>query len=344
MKVAKLYTFDDIRIEDIPIPEVGSNDALIKVKACGICSGDVMPWYIENKAPLVIGHEFCGVVERIGSDLKTTMPLINEGDRLFIHHHAPCLKCKKCLRGDYVQCRTWKESKIYPGGLSEYVLVPEIHLKHDTLLLSDTMTYEDGAMIEPIACVVKSLRRANIQKDDNVVVVGLGVMGLIHVILSRQYLPSRVIGIDRVPFRLKKAMEFGADTVINIEEENAFEMLMEITNRELANVVIVCPNSIEAIKEGISYVGDGGRLVLFTPARPKEKLEIDVNDLYFRDISITTSYSCGPQDTKEAYELIYNGQIVPSHLITHRFPITQVKDAFTLTYKAQDSLKVMINL
>lgn len=344
MKAAKLYTFDDIRIEDIPIPEVSPNDALIRVKACGICSGDVMPWYIEKKAPLVIGHEFSGIVEKIGDDLKNNLPLINEGDRVFVHHHAPCFKCLKCLRGDFVQCKTWKESRIIPGGLSEYILVPDINLKYDTLILSDSMTFEDGAMIEPIACVVKSIRRANIQKGDTVVVIGLGVMGLIHVILCRQYGTRRVIGIDKVPFRLKKALEFGADMVINMDTENPLDALTNITQGELANIVIVCPNTIDAIKEGIRFVGDGGMVVLFTPARPGEKLELDPNELYFRDISITTSYSCGPQDTKEAYELIYNGFITPSHLITHRFSLSEVKDAFNLTYQARDSLKVMVNL
>ncbi|MFQ3574036.1 MAG: zinc-binding dehydrogenase, partial [Thermodesulfovibrionales bacterium] len=177
-----------------------------------------------------------------------------------------------------------------------------------------------------------------------VVVVGLGLMGIIHVILSRQYDPSKVIGIDKVPFRLKKALEFGADAVVNLETENPSDVIRDATNGELANIVIVCPNSIKAIKDSFNYVGDGGRIVLFTPSKPGDRLTIQPNELYFRDISITTSYSCGPEDTKKAYSLIYDGSIIPSRLITHRFTLSEVKEAFHITYRAQDSLKVMINL
>ena len=129
MKVAKLYSFHDIRIEDIPVPEIGPGDALMKTKASGICSGDVMPWYIEKKAPLVLGHEPSGEIVEVGKNVKSFTP----GDRVFVHHHAPCLTCRYCRRGDYVQCETWKNTKIIPGGISEYILIPEINLKNDTL-------------------------------------------------------------------------------------------------------------------------------------------------------------------------------------------------------------------
>lgn len=145
MKVAKLYSFNDIRIEDIPIPEIGPRDALIKTKACGICSGDAMPWYIEKKAPIVLGHEPVGEIVELGNELRRIGESGNRrvGDRVFVHHHAPCLNCKYCRRGDYVQCDTWRNTKIIPGGISEYILIPEINLRNDTLKLPDDMSYED---------------------------------------------------------------------------------------------------------------------------------------------------------------------------------------------------------
>jgi len=102
MKVAKLYSFNDIRIEDIPMPEIGPREALLKTKASGICSGDVMPWYIEKKAPLVLGHEPSGEIVKVGKEVTSFKP----GDRVFTHHHAPCFTCRHCKRGDYVQCDT----------------------------------------------------------------------------------------------------------------------------------------------------------------------------------------------------------------------------------------------
>src|SRR4030067_1193568 len=156
MKVAKLYSFNDIRIEDIPIPEVGPGDALLKTKTSGICSGDVMPWYIEKKAPLVLGHEPSGEIVEVGKNVKSFTP----GDRVFVHHHAPCLACRHCRKGDYVQCETWKNTKIIPGGISEYILIPEINLKNDTLKLPENVSYEDGTLVEPTACVLKGFKRA----------------------------------------------------------------------------------------------------------------------------------------------------------------------------------------
>src|SRR4030043_1889569 len=155
MKVAKLYSFNDIRIEDIPVPKIGPGDALLKTRASGICSGDVMPWYIEKKAPLVLGHEPSGEIVEVGKNVKSLMA----GDRVFVHHHAPCLECRHCRRGDHVQCETWKNTKIIPGGISEYILIPEINLRNDTLKLPDNVSFEDGTLIEPTACVIKGLKR-----------------------------------------------------------------------------------------------------------------------------------------------------------------------------------------
>ena len=159
MRVARLYSFSDIRIEDIPVPEIGPGDALMRTRASGICSGDVMPWYIEKKAPLVLGHEPAGEIVEVGNSVTSFKP----GDRVFTHHHAPCLECRYCRRGDHVQCETWKNTKIIPGGISEYILIPEINLKNDTLKLPDSVSFEDGTLIEPTACVIKGLKRAGLR-------------------------------------------------------------------------------------------------------------------------------------------------------------------------------------
>jgi L-iditol 2-dehydrogenase len=183
LKVARLYSFNDIRIEESPVPDPGPGDALIKTRACGICSGDVMPWYIEKKAPLVLGHEPSGEIVTVGSEVKT----FRKGDRVFTHHHAPCFSCKYCRRGDYVQCATWRSSRIIPGGVSEYILIPAVNLENDTFELPESLSFEDGTLIEPTACAVKGMRRTEIRQGDTVLVIGLGVMGLINLLLAREY-------------------------------------------------------------------------------------------------------------------------------------------------------------
>jgi len=348
MKVARLYSFSDIRIEDIPVPGIGPRDALIRTRACGICSGDIMPWYIEKKAPLVLGHEPAGEIVELGKELLSapcfppgSVPF-SVGDRVFVHHHAPCMECRYCRRGTHVQCETWRSTSIIPGGISEYILIPEINLRNDTLTLPEEMSYEDGTLIEPTACVVKSFTRSAIKKGDTLLVIGLGVMGQIHILLARKSGAGKVIGADRVPFRLNKALEFGADHVIDVSKDDLFESVRVLTDGNMADVVIVGPNSADAMEQGMGVVSRGGTVVLFTPAKPGESLRIDPNSLYFRDISLVTSYSCGPEDTREALALIRGGWVSAERLVTHTFPIEKTAEAFTLTSQAGDSLKSIV--
>lgn len=344
MKVARLYSFGDIRIEEMPIPSPGPGDLLIRTKGCGICSGDVMPWYIEKKAPLVLGHEPAGEVIEIGSELEAEGPPLRRGDRVFVHHHAPCMSCPYCASGDFVQCATWRSTRIIPGGISEFILVPGVNARNDTLPLPASLSYEDGVLIEPAACVVKSLRRAGIRKGSALLVIGLGVMGQMHVLLAREFGASVVIGADLVPFRLGKALEFGADSVIDVTAGDLIKGVHELTGGKMADTVIVGPNSVEAMKQGIGAASRGGTVVLFTPARPGEVLDIDPNELYFKDLHIVTSYSCGPDDTRDALAFIQRGIISAERLVTHRFPIEKTAEAFRITAEAKDSLKCVILL
>ncbi|MBI4823742.1 MAG: alcohol dehydrogenase catalytic domain-containing protein [Nitrospirae bacterium] len=338
MKVAKLYSFDDIRIEDMPVPDIGPKDALLKTKASGICSGDVMKWYIEKKSPLILGHEPSGEIVEVGKEVSS----FKVGDRVFVHHHAPCFTCRLCRRGDYVHCDTWRNSNIIPGGISEYILIPHINLENDTLSLPNNLSYEDGVLIEPLACIVKGLRRARLRHGDTVAVIGLGFMGILNGITAKRYGGGKVIGADTVPYRLNKAMELGFDYVIDVSKSALKDRLKDITSEEMAHLVIVGPNTVEELKEGISCSAKGGSVLMFTPVKPDETLTLKPNELYFNDISIITSYSCGPNDTADSLELIASGIVRAERLITHRFPIQDVKKAYRLTEEARESLKCII--
>ncbi|MBA4372428.1 MAG: sorbitol dehydrogenase [Thermodesulfovibrio sp.] len=338
MKVARLYSYHDIRVEEMPAPEAGPGEALVRTKACGICSGDVMPWYIERKAPLVLGHEPAGEVVQVGKGVTS----FQKGDRVFMHHHAPCRICRFCLRGDYVQCSTWKSSLIFPGGVSEYIRVPEVNLQNDTLRLEAAISFEDATLIEPAACVVKGLSRAGLRGGDTVLIMGLGVMGMLNLLISRAYGAGRIICADRVRFRLDWAGKLGADELIDVSTETLYDGLSRITQGDMAELVIVGPNSAVAMLQGIQCVRPGGTVLLFTPAQPGENLLLDPNYLYFRDINLVTSYSCGPGDTAEAFGLVKKGIVRAEHVVTHRFPIEQTAEAFRLTAAAGDSLKSLI--
>lgn len=338
MKAAVLYSFSDIRIEDVPVPAIGPGEALVRVRASGICSGDVMPWYIEKKAPLVLGHEPAGEIVAVGEGVHG----FATGNRVFVHHHAPCMKCSYCRKGDHVQCETWRNSRIDPGGIAEYMRVPAVNLMHDTLHLPASVSFNEAVFVEPLACVVKGLRRIRIRPGDTALVIGMGVMGQLHIPALASMGVTRIIAADKVPFRLRKALELGADDVIDVSRINIFDRLSEITTGKMADLVIVGPASAAAMETGLSCVAPGGTVLFFSPAVPGEKLAIDPNALYFRDISVVTSYSCGPEDTRRSLELIRSKAVPVESLITHVFPIERTAEAYRLTASGGDSLKTVI--
>ena len=337
MKTAVLYSFNDIRIEERPVPEIGTGEALVRMRACGICSGDVMPWYIEKKAPLVLGHEPAGEIAALGEGATG----FKVGDMVFVHHHAPCMRCAHCKKGDYVMCDTWRSTKIEPGGLAEYIRVPATNLRNDTLVLPEKVGFLGGTLVEPLACVVKGVRRMGIRRGDKVLVLGLGVMGMLFVILARRY-GADVIGADMVPYRLQKALELGAADVVDMTGEGARQKIMELTGGKGSDRVVIGPGNIKAMEQGISCAGPGSTVLFFTPTPPDDALIINQNRLYFDEVTLVQSYSCGPNDTLEALSLLNDGVIPIEKIITHQFPLEQAAEAFRLTARAQESLKAVI--
>jgi L-iditol 2-dehydrogenase len=336
MQVARLYDFGDIRIEESARPAVGDSDILVRARACGICSGDIMPWYLKRKAPLVLGHEPVGIVEQAGAAVRG----FKTGDRVFVHHHAPCFQCAACRRGEYVQCATWRATNIVPGGMAEFFLVSAAN-QRDTLRLPDSVTDADGVLIEPAACVVKSLKRSGLKAGESILIIGLGIMGMMHVKLARELGAGTIIGADLFPSRAKRALELGADRAIVVEGDNLVEQMREITNGAMADVVIVGPGTPRAIATGIAAAGKGATVVQFTSTPPDDELTIKPYDLYFNETRLVPSYSCGPDETREALSLVERGVINAAELVTHSFPLAQITEAFATAQKPE-ALKVIV--
>lgn len=336
MQVARLYDFGDIRVEESARPEVGPTDILVRASACGICSGDIMPWYIKRKAPLVLGHEPVGIVEAAGASVRD----FKHGDRVFVHHHAPCFQCAACRRGEYVQCPTWRATNISPGGMAEFFLVSAEN-QRDTLMLPDSLGDADGVLIEPAACVVKSLRRSGLKPGETILIIGLGIMGMMHVKLARHLGAGMIIGADLFHSRASRAVELGADKGIVVAGNNLIPQVREITKGAMADVVIVGPGTSKAISAGIAASGKGATVVQFTATPPDDELLVKPHDLYFNETRLVPSYSCGPEETREALALVEHGVINARDLVTHSFPLTQITEAFATAQKPE-SLKVIV--
>jgi L-iditol 2-dehydrogenase len=310
MRAAVLYDVDDIRIEQRPVPQIGPGELLVHTRASGICTGDVMAWYVRRKAPLVLGHEPSGVVAAIGDGVTD----FRVGDRVFVHHHAPCFECEMCARGDYVQCTTWRRTSIDPGGLAEYFRVPRENLG-DTLRLPQSVPFTDGSLVEPLACVVKSLRRSALQPRQRLYIIGLGVMGLMHALVA-QSMGVDVTGSDFLENRRTFAKTLGVNAVHPDE------------NFSGAGVVICGPGSPDALRDAFAAVAPGGTVVMFTPLEPGVPFTFDPNDLYFRDVKLVTSYSCGPEDTREALSLIERGVVTAQRLGATEYPLEEAAAAY----------------
>lgn len=310
MRAAVLYDVDDIRIEERDVPEIGAGELLVHTRASGICTGDVMAWYVRRKAPLVLGHEPAGVVAAVGEGVTEFAP----GDRVFVHHHAPCFSCRSCERGDYVQCATWRKTSIDPGGLAEYFRVPKENVR-DTLRLPQDLPFADGSLVEPLACVMKSIRRSGVRSGDTIYVIGLGVMGLMHA-LAAQDLGAVVAGSDFLEERRGRAAALGVHAV---HPDQGFTG---------ADVVICGPGSPEALRNAFAAVAPGGTVVMFTPLEPGVPFTFDPNDLYFRDVKLVTSYSCGPQDTREALAVLARGIVTAQRLGATFYPLEEAAAAY----------------
>src|SRR5690554_6255307 len=245
MRVARLYRWGDVRIEEMPVPRPGRGEALVRIEACGVCGTDALVWYVERKAPAVLGYEPAGVVVAVGHGVESVRP----GDRVFVHHHAPCMECAECRRGLWSSCATWRATSLDPGAFAEYVRVPAINLERDTLVLPDAMSFDQAVFIEPLATCIRAVRRqGRLEPGDAVLVIGLGSMGLLMLSTARAYGAGTVLGSDFAADRRDIALRRGADAVYDPGVEDVTSAVRAATQGRGADVVVVCPGDAGAIR------------------------------------------------------------------------------------------------
>jgi L-iditol 2-dehydrogenase len=333
MKVAYWYNNKDIRIKNVPTPKPKSKEMLVKVISCGICGSDIVEWYRLPRAPLVQGHEIGAEVVSVGSSIKKYKP----GDRVFIAPKVPCMKCYYCENGHYPQCSEVKER--LPGGFAEYILVPEILVNNGTYLLPDNITFDQSTFIEPLACVIRAQRLARVKKGQSVLVIGCGMSGLLNVKLARTK-GCKIIAADINKTKLDLALQMGTDITINAADNISERLVAE--NGKKADVVFLCASADSAVEQAWQCVDKGGVIVLFAVPAPDKKVVVPVNDFWMKEITILTSYYCGPPDIIEAMKLIEWHNITVDDLITHRLPLTDIVKGFQLVTDGRESIKVII--
>ncbi len=337
MRVATYYNNRDVRLEEMPKPEIGPGELLVKVVASGICGSDLMEWYRIKRAPLVLGHEITGEIVEVGKGVKR----YKVGDRVFVSHHVPCGKCRYCLDGQHTVCETLRTTNFDPGGFAEYVRVPKINVEYGTYLLPEEISFEEGTFIEPLACAVRGQRIANVKPGHTVLVIGSGIAGLLHIKLARAIGAGRVIATDMSEYRLKAAKKFGADAVINAKDDVPAR-LRQFNENRLADRVIVCTGALLAITQALQSVDKGGTILFFAPTDPGVGVQLPFNEIWFKCATLTTSYAGAPEDIKEAMELIRTRKVRVSDMITHRLSLAETGLGFELVAGAGESIKVII--
>jgi len=307
MRVARSVGVREVRIEDDPDPRAGAGEVVARVLACGVCGSDVLDSWVARKVPAVLGHELCAEVEEVGAGVRG----VAAGDRVVVHHHAPCGECRRCRRGHETLCEQFRATRLYPGGFAERVRVPADLVGE---LLPVGIDTERATFVEPLACVLRAFDRCGLRAGDSLLVVGTGTSGLLAVAAAHARAVDAVWVREPRPERLERALALGAERHGN----------------ELVDVAIVCTTKPAAIADGFAAVAPGGALCLYAPPDPGQALGLDGHALYVGEVDVCASYSAGPGDMRAALELIATGRVDPAPLITHRLPLERTGEALEL--------------
>jgi L-iditol 2-dehydrogenase len=333
MRSAVWYNNRDIRIEDVTRPVPGPEEMLVKIISCGICGSDIVEWYRLPRAPLVPGHEIGGEVVETGSAVKN----FKAGDRVFIAPKIPCMQCDYCRAGHYPVCPHVKER--LPGGFAEFIRVPAALVQNGTYKLPEVISMDASTFIEPLACVVRAQKLASVADRRTLMIFGCGMSGLLHIKLAKAS-GCRVVAVDIRPERLDWAARCGADVVLNASEDVPARLLAE--NRARADGIILCTSAVPAVEQAWQCVDKGGCIVFFAVPGPDRQITIPINAFWMNEVTILTSYYCGPPDIVQAIELLAIHSIQVDDLITHRLPLAEVARGFELVLEGTESVKVII--
>lgn len=337
MKVAMYYNNADVRLEEIPIPKIGSEEILIRVYASGICGSDLMEWYRLPKAPLVLGHEIAGQIVEIGDKVSN----FKVGARVIATHHVPCNTCYHCLRQNHSSCQTLRSTHFDPGGFSEYIRIPAINVDRGVLKLPDEVTYEEASFVEPLGCVVRGQRLAGLRMTDSVLVMGSGMTGLLHIQLAKAQGAGRIIATDLNDYKLNAAKNFGADYAIHADHDIASH-IKEVNEGRLTDFVVVCVGAKSAIEQAFDLVEPGGTILFFAPSGPDTKVEIPFNDFWWSGVKMLSSYAASPSDLAIALELIRSKRVNVCDMVTHRLPLSETGEGFRMVDEGGDSIKIIV--
>jgi L-iditol 2-dehydrogenase len=340
MKAAFVKDTATISVDEVDDPTLGPGDILIQMQSCGICGSDLEKVFGQYGQPsMKLGHEPSGIIKDVGSSVTE----FKKGDRVFTHHHVPCYSCHFCKHGNETMCPKYYETNLSPCGLAEEYLVPEWNVNHGGVLkIPDSMSFDEAAMIEPLACCVRSWTKFSYQKGDSAAILGVGPTGIMHVMLANTKSFDKIFCLDVNEFRLDFVKQFNiTDTMLSTDPNRQKKIFDETSNRGV-DVAIVATGNLKALEDAINLVRKGGTIMMFGVPSKGAQIPLDMSEVYSKEITLVTSYAASDNDTKEALSLIADSKVDVKKLITHKYPIAETQKAFDHAHNGSDSMKIII--
>jgi L-iditol 2-dehydrogenase len=347
MKAAVYHGTNDLRVEDIPIPEIGNGEILVKVDVCGVCPTDIKKIHKGLlPGPRVFGHEIAGVVARVGPGVSR----YQEGQRVVVHHHAPCGTCFYCVRHEYAQCAFFKKNGTTAGfepsggGMAEYLRAMDFIVERGTIPIPEGVLAEEAAFVEPVNTCLKAVKRAAVGPGQTVLVVGQGPIGLLLMQLAR-WAGADVVVSDTMPDRLEVARRLGAAIALDPTKDDVVKETRTASGGRGADCAILAAVGQTAFSQAVDATRPGGRVMVFSTTAPGETAVVDLGVLCPLEKEILTSYSSSADIQDLAAQLVFRREIRVRELVTHRFPLDDAKAAIDLAATpAPGVLKVVVEM
>jgi len=334
-----------VRVEEVPVPEVGEGEVLIKVAACGICGTDIKKIHHGFIAPpQILGHELAGTVVKVGRGVTKSKP----GDRVVSFHHIPCGACFYCERKLFSQCAGYKKVGLTAGfdpnggGFAEFVRAMPWIVERGMIALPADVSFEEATFVEPVNTCLKAVRKARIAENETVLVIGQGPIGVLLMLLAK-YEGADVFTSDPMPGRRVASLRFGAKDSLDPAASNLLEEIRNRTDGRGADAVLVAVPSPALVPEALALTRPGGRILLFAHNDPVMQLAFPAAAVGVEEKEILGSYSASVEDQAESAALVFDRKLPVRELISHRFPLAQIEEALELAARpADDTLKVVI--
>jgi L-iditol 2-dehydrogenase len=334
-----------VRVEEVPVPEVGDHEVLIKVAACGICGTDIKKiFYAYVPPPQILGHELAGTVVAVGRGVKKW----KLGDRVMSFHHIPCGDCFYCQKRLFSQCKQYKTTGLTGGftpnggGFAEYVQAMPWVAERGIIALPDDVSFEEATFLEPINTIVKAVQKARVAAGETVLVAGCGPIGL-QLLMVANLEGAKLYTSDPMAVRRAKSLTLGAIESFDPSNGKLVDEIKARTEGRGADAVLVAVAHPAVVAEALAAVRPGGRVLLFAANDPVTKIEFPAAAVGIDEKEILGSYSAAVDIQESAAELVLRKKLPVMDIVTHRFPLARIQEALELAaHPTEESLKILI--